>query len=166
MSSAQETTGKRKSTKKPVKPNKLRFTKRAVSAKIKSGGIALVSEALVKKGVTNLVPKMHVKRGDLVMMISGSEKAGKGKIGKVLKVFPAQGKIIVEGINVIKRATKARPGSMQTQGGIVEKEAPIFACKVQLYDPVAKKPTRIRHKVLENGKKVRVGVKSGEILDN
>ncbi|MBP7861411.1 50S ribosomal protein L24 [bacterium] len=109
---------------------------------------------------------MHVKRGDLVMMISGSEKAGKGKIGKVLKVFPAQGKIIVEGINVIKRATKARPGSMQTQGGIVEKEAPIFACKVQLYDPVAKKPTRIRHKVLENGKKVRVGVKSGEILDN
>ncbi len=165
MSSAQEKTGKRK-TKKPVKPNKLRFTKRAVSVKIKSGGIALVSEALVKKGVTNLVPKMHVKRGDLVMMISGSEKAGKGKIGKVLKVFPAQGKIIVEGINVIKRATKARPGSMQTQGGIVEKEAPIFACKVQLYDPVAKKPTRIRHKVLENGKKVRVGVKSGEILDN
>lgn len=166
MSSAQEKSGKEKSKKKPVRPNKLRYTKAAKSAKIKAGGIALVSEALVKKGATNLVPKIHVKRGDLVMMISGSKKAGKGKIGKVLKVLPAQGKIIVEGINIIKKAMKSRPGMMQAQTGIVEKEAPIFASKVQLYDPVAKKPTRIRHKMMENGKKVRVGVKSGEILDN
>ncbi len=166
MSSAQEPATQKKKTKKAIKPNRVRFTKAAKPVKIKSDGISLVSSALIKKGATNLVPKIHVKRGDLVILTSGSKKVGKGKVGKVLKVLTAQGKIIVEGINIIKRAVKSRPGMMQTQSGIVEKEAPIFASKVQLYDPVAKKPTRIRHKVLENGKKVRVSVKSGEILDN
>ncbi len=97
MSSAQETTGQRKSKKKPVKPNKLRFTKRAVSVKIKSGGIALVSEALVKKGVTNLVPKMHVKRGDLVMMISGSAQV----IRLALKDVPSLGRT-TQGVRVMR----------------------------------------------------------------
>ncbi len=132
---------------KPAKPPKsarkvkpgLRFCKAPHSAKVKKGGVTVVSEALVKKGRTNLVPKVHVKRGDLVMVVSGSEKLGRGKTGKVLKVIPKTGKVIVEGINMVSHHTKKSP---MGQGGIVVKEAPIFACKVMLFDPESKKPVR------------------------
>lgn len=120
--------------------NLVRTTKRAVKTKVKMGGTTLVSEALVKKGVTNLVPKIHVKKGDLVMVISGSKEMGKGQTGKVLNVFPRTGKIIVEGINVVTRATKSR--SPMGKSGLIKKEAPIFASKVMLYSTEKKKPFR------------------------
>jgi large subunit ribosomal protein L24 len=120
--------------------NRVRTTKRTVKTKVKMGGTTLVSEALVKDGVTNLVPKIHVKKGDLVMVISGSKEMGKGRTGKVLNVFPKTGKIIVEGVNVVTRATKSR--SPMGKSGLIKKEAPIFACKVMLYSTEKKKPFR------------------------
>lgn len=120
--------------------NLKRSTKRPIKAKVKMGGTTLVSEALIKPGVTNLVPKIHVKKGDLVMVISGSKEMGKGQTGKVLNVFPKTGKVIVEGINVVTRATKSR--SPMGKSGLIKKEAPIFASKVMLYSTEQKKPVR------------------------
>lgn len=116
------------------------YAKAAIPKKVKPAGHAVVSQALVKKGVTNLVPKIHVKRGDLVILASGSKEAGKGKTGKVLTVFPKSGKIIVEGINVITRATK--PRSAMRKSGLIKKEAPIFASRVMLYSSNSKKAVR------------------------
>ncbi len=116
------------------------YAKAAIAKKVKVDGHAVVSQALVKKGVTNLVPKIHVKRGDLVMLTSGSKEAGKGKTGKVLTVFPQSGKIIVEGVNVITRATK--PRSAMGKSGLLKKEAPIFASRVMLYSTQSKKAVR------------------------
>jgi large subunit ribosomal protein L24 len=123
-----------------VAKNLTRITKRPVKTKVKMGGTILVSEALIKDGATNLVPKVHVKKGDLVMVISGSKEMGKGRTGKVLNVFPKTGKVIVEGINVVTRATKSR--SPMGKSGLIKKEAPIFACKVMLYSTDQKKPVR------------------------
>lgn len=113
--------------------------------------------------------KLHVKTGDTVVVISGrskdlkrNDKSGqtgdKGKVGKVLKVFPKTGKIIVEGVNIQKRHVK--PTAMSTQGEVVEKEMPIFSSKVMLWDASAGKPTRVR-KEIRDGKKVRISVVSG-----
>ncbi len=123
-----------------VAKNLIRITKRPVKTKVKMGGTTLISEALIKTGSTNLVPKVHVKKGDLVMVISGSKEMGKGRTGKVLNVFPKTGKVIVEGINVVTRATKAR--TQMGKSGLIKKEAPIFACKVMLYSTDQKKPVR------------------------
>lgn len=120
--------------------NLIRVTKRAVKAKVKMGGTTLISEALIKQSATNLVPKVHVKKGDLVMVISGSKEMGKGRTGKVLNVFPKTGKVIVEGVNLVTRATKSR--SPMGKSGLIKKEAPIFACKVMLYSTEKKKPVR------------------------
>ncbi|MBK9143867.1 MAG: 50S ribosomal protein L24 [Candidatus Melainabacteria bacterium] len=109
------------------------------------------------------MPKVHVKRGDMVMLMAGSKKVGRGKTGKVLEVIPKEGKIVVEGINVIKRATKQR--TPMTQSGIIEKEAPIFASRVMLFCTACKAPTRIQHKQLDSGKKSRVCKKCGEAFD-
>jgi large subunit ribosomal protein L24 len=122
------------------KRKQVRYAKAPHAAQLKPGGVVLVSKALVKDGVSNLVPKIHVKRGDLVMLMSGSKKAGRGQTGKVLKVFPKAGKIIVEGINVVTRARKQR--SATDQGGLTRKEAPIFASRVMLFDSESKKPVR------------------------
>lgn len=111
------------------------------------GGRIVVSAGLVKPGVSNLVPKLHVKRGDLVMLKSGSKEVGKGKTGKVLSVFPKTGKIIVEGINVVTRATK--PRSAMGKSGLVKKEAPIFASRVMLFSPKSKKAVRAEFRTKE-----------------
>ncbi|MDK2918794.1 MAG: large subunit ribosomal protein [Candidatus Petromonas sp.] len=103
---------------------------------------------------------MHVKKDDTVVVISGKDK---GKVGKVLQAFPKEERVIVEGVNMVKKHQKPTP-NMQ-QGGIIEKEAPIHVSNVMIYDSKAKSGTRIRHKVLDNGKKVRVSVKTGEVLD-
>jgi large subunit ribosomal protein L24 len=143
--------------------SQIRYTKAPKPKKIKMGGHALVSEALVKKGATNLIPKCHVKRGDMVMVIAGSEKSGRGKTGKVLNVLTAQGKVVVEGINMITRATKQR--TPMGQSGLIKKEGPIFASRVMLFCTSCKKPTRIAHKTVDAGKKVRVCKKCKEALD-
>ena len=99
--------------------------------------------------------KMSIKKGDLVVVLSGKDK---GKQGKVLEVMPKSGKVIVEKINVVSRHTK--PRRQGEEGGIIQKEAPIYACKVQTVCPKCGKATRIAHKV-EGDKKSRVCKKCG-----
>ena len=100
--------------------------------------------------------KMSIKKGDLVVVLSGKDK---GKQGKVLEAMPADRKVIVEGINVVSRHTK--PRKQGEEGGILKKEAPMYACKVQKVCPKCNKPTRPAHKMLADGKKVCVCKKCG-----
>ena len=100
--------------------------------------------------------KMSIRKDDTVVVLSGKDK---GKQGKVLKTEPKSGKVVVENINVASRHTK--PRKQGDQGGIVKKEAPIYACKVQKVCPKCNKPTRAAHKVLADGKKVRICKKCG-----
>ena len=95
--------------------------------------------------------KVHVKTNDTVVVLSGKDK---GKKGKVLQVSPKEGKVIVEGLNVATKHVK--PRRQGEQGGIVEAEAAMYASKVQLVCPKCSKATRIGHKILEDGSKVRV----------
>ena len=122
------------------KTRNVSYAAKPVAKKVKPGGRAVVSQALVKQGASNLIPKMHVRRGDTVMVVSGSVKRGKGKIGKILNVFPSTGMVIVEGVNIVTKATKAR--TPMGQSGLVKKEAPIHASKVMLYSQKSKKPVR------------------------
>lgn len=103
---------------------------------------------------------MHVKKGDTVIVITGKDK---GKKGRVLAAYPKKDRVLVEGINLVKKHT--RPSQANPQGGIVTQEAPIHVSNVSLVDPKSGKPTRIGYKVLDNGKKVRVAKKSGEVID-
>lgn len=142
------------------KEKKISYTKAAKPTQAKKGGKVLASLALVKKGRKNLLPKMHVNKGDEVVVISGDDK---GKIGKVLEIYKSKGKIIVEGVNIIKKHRKAMgPGQ---EGEITEVEAPIFASKVMLWDEENKKASRVSKLILENGKKARVLKTSGEQID-
>ena len=100
--------------------------------------------------------KMSIKKGDVVVVLSGKDK---GKQGKVLAAMPADRKVIVEGINVVSRHTK--PRKQGEEGGILKKEAAIYACKVQRVCPKCSKPTRPAHKLMADGKKVRVCKKCG-----
>ena len=102
--------------------------------------------------------KLHVKTGDQVIVVTGNAK---GTIGKVVEVSPKEGKVIVEGANIVKK--HIRPRSAQEQGGIVEAPAAMYACKVQLYCPKCKKATRVAHKI-DGDKKIRVCVKCGAEL--
>jgi large subunit ribosomal protein L24 len=95
--------------------------------------------------------KVHVKTGDTVVILSGKDK---GKQGKVLQVSPKEGKVIVEGLNIATKHVK--PRRQGEQGGIVSAEAALYASKVQLVCPKCGKTTRIAHKILEDGTKVRV----------
>jgi large subunit ribosomal protein L24 len=117
---------------------------------------------------------MHIKKGDLVQVIAGRGSSAADvtkRQGKVLRVLPKDNKVIIEGINIVKKHMK--PNQANQQGGIVEFEAPIHASNVQIVDPVTKKPVRVGHKFVENkaGKLVKVRYTvgrnaSGEILDN
>ena len=102
-----------------------------------------------------MMNKMSIKKDDTVVVITGKDK---GQRGKVLTVIPKEGKVVVEKINLVSRHTK--PRKQGEEGGILKKEAPIYACKVQKVCPKCNKPTRIGHKV-EGGKKVRVCKKCG-----
>jgi large subunit ribosomal protein L24 len=101
-----------------------------------------------------------IKKGDRVQVLTGKDK---GKQGDVLRVLPADGRAVVQGVNVVKRHTK--PKSAGQEGGIVEKEATIDLSNLALLDPKSGKPTRVGFKVLEDGKKVRVARPSGEVID-
>ncbi len=100
--------------------------------------------------------KMSIKKDDLVVVLSGKDK---GKQGKVLEVQPQAGKVIVENVNMVSRHTK--PRKQGEEGGILKKEAAIYACKVQRVCPKCNKATRPAHKLLADGKKVRVCKKCG-----
>ncbi len=104
--------------------------------------------------------KIHVKKGDNVIVISGKDK---GKKGRIIYTYPKEGRVLVEGINFIKRHT--RPSQDNPQGGIINKEAPIHSSNVMLIDPKTGKPTKIGSKVLKSGEKVRIAKKSGEVID-
>lgn len=95
--------------------------------------------------------KLHVKTGDTVVVLSGKEK---GKKGKILQVSPKERKVIIEGVNMCTKHVK--PRRQGEAGGIVKAEAAMYACKVMPVCPKCGKPTRIGHKVLEDGSKVRV----------
>ena len=103
--------------------------------------------------------KLHVKTGDTVVLLTGDEKF-RGKKGKVLEVSPKEGKVIVEGINKVKKHVKPRKAG--DPSGIIETEAAIYASKVQLVCPKCGKATRVAHKLYEDGKKDRMCKKCGE----
>ena len=104
--------------------------------------------------------KSRLKKDDKVKVIAGKDK---GKIGKVLRVNRDKGRVLVENINVLKHHVK--PSAQTRQGGIIEKEAPIQWSNVMLMCNKCVKPSRIRMKTLEDGKKVRACGKCGEIID-
>jgi large subunit ribosomal protein L24 len=104
---------------------------------------------------------MKIKKNDRVMVISGRDK---GKSGRVIEVLKTKNKVIVEGVGIIKKAT--RPNRQAgIAGGIVEKEAAIQASNVMLIDPGTGKPTRVGYQVLSDGKKVRISRKTGAVID-
>jgi large subunit ribosomal protein L24 len=107
---------------------------------------------------------MHIRKNDTVVVISGNAR---GKTGKVLKVFPERERLIVEGVNIIKRHT--RPNQKNPQGGIIQREAPIHASNVMLLDPKNNEPTRVGMRVVTDeasGRKrrMRVSKATGEMF--
>ena len=103
---------------------------------------------------------MKIKTGDTVKVITGHYK---GTISEVKAVFPKTNKIVVEGVNMIKKSLK--PSQQNPEGGIVEKEAPIDASNVAYYDTKAKEIVKLGYKI-EDGKKVRVNKKTGAVIEN
>jgi large subunit ribosomal protein L24 len=103
--------------------------------------------------------KFKIKKGDKVIVVSGRDR---GKQGEVLRVLRAEERLIVQGVNLVKR--HQRPGPAHP-GGIITKEAPIHISNVAHVDPASSKPTRVGYKFLDDGRKVRFAKRSGEILD-
>nr|WP_263323877.1 50S ribosomal protein L24 [Neobacillus sp. Marseille-Q6967] len=101
---------------------------------------------------------MHVKKGDKVRVISGKDK---GKTGTILAAYPKENRVLVEGVNIVKK--HAKPSQVNPQGGIMSFEAPIHVSNVMPIDPKTGNPTRVGYTTVD-GKKVRVA-KSGEVLD-
>jgi large subunit ribosomal protein L24 len=105
---------------------------------------------------------MKIRKNDMVMVIAGNAR---GKTGKILKVYPDRGRVIVEGVNIIKRHT--RPNQRNPQGGIVQRESPIHASNVMLLDPKSNEPTRVGTKVTvdettKRKRRLRVSRATGE----
>ncbi|WP_028035648.1 50S ribosomal protein L24 [Chelativorans sp. J32] len=100
-----------------------------------------------------------IRKGDKVVVLSGRDK---GRTGEVLKMMPKDEKAVVRGVNLVRRHQKQTP---QQEGGIITKEAPIHVSNLALADPKDGKPTRVGFKVQEDGKKVRVAKRSGELID-
>ena len=103
--------------------------------------------------------KFKVKKGDTVIVLTGREK---GKSGEIIRMLPKEKRVLVRDVNMVKRHTKPSPTN---PGGIVDKEAPIHVSNVALADPNDGKPTRVGYQVLEDGRKVRVARRSGEVID-
>jgi large subunit ribosomal protein L24 len=106
-----------------------------------------------------MVRKFKIKRGDQVIVVSGRDR---GKRGEVLRVVRKDDRLIVQGVNMIKRHTRPSAGN---PGGIVDKEAAIHISNVAHVDPSTNRPTRVGYKLLEDGRKVRFAKRSGEVLD-
>ncbi|AFY65291.1 50S ribosomal protein L24 [Geitlerinema sp. PCC 7407] len=108
----------------------------------------------------NRPASMHVKKGDTVQVISGKDK---GTVGEVLKAIPQEGKVIVKGVNI--RTKHVKPRQEGESGQIVTQEAPIYSSKVMLYSTKQKVASRIAYTFTEDGRKVRMLKKTGEIID-
>ena len=102
----------------------------------------------------------HVRKGDTVVVVAGKDR---GKRGKVLRVVPGKGRVVVEKVNMIKK--HQRPTQKLRQGGIIEREGAIHLSNVMLVDPQTSKPTRVGVRELADGKKTRIARRSGEIMD-
>ena len=105
-----------------------------------------------------MILKLHVKKGDTVMVIKGKDA---GKKGKILAVDTNKKRVVVEGVNIVKRHT--RPTRQMPQGGIIEKESPVASANVMLYCANCNQPARFGKKFLETGEKVRFCKKCGEV---
>jgi large subunit ribosomal protein L24 len=105
--------------------------------------------------------KTPVRKDDEVLVITGKDR---GKRGRVLRVLPERNRLLVEGVNMIKRHTRPNP-QRSVKGGIVEREAPIHASNVMLVCPDTSRPTRVGRKVLDDGRRVRVSRRSGGVID-
>ena len=104
--------------------------------------------------------KRKIRKDDEVIVLTGRDK---GKRGAVLRIITKTDRVLVEGVNVSKRHVKPTQGD--PQGGIVERESPIHISNVALIDPESDRPSRVRYKKLEDGRKVRVAARSGEVID-
>ena len=100
-----------------------------------------------------------IKKGDKVVVIAGRDK---GKSGEVVQVMPTEGRALVRGVNLVKRHTKQ---TAQSEGGILTKEAPIQLSNIAIADPKTGKPTRVGFKIMDDGRKVRVAKRSGDLID-
>ena len=100
-----------------------------------------------------------IKKGDKVVVMAGRDK---GKTGEVRRVMPNEGRAIVAGVNLVRRHTKQTP---QTEGGILTKEAPIHLSNLAIADPKSGKPTRVGFRILDDGRKVRIARRSGDLID-
>ena len=105
------------------------------------------------------MPKLKIKKGDHVIILAGKDK---GRRGDVLRVFPKENRVIVQGVNLVKRHMRQ---SQRQEGGIVQKEASLHVSNVAHVDPKTDKPTRVGFQTLEDGRKVRVSLRSGEVID-
>jgi large subunit ribosomal protein L24 len=103
--------------------------------------------------------KFKIKKGDKVVVLTGRDK---GKTGEVLRMMRADNRVVVQGVNMVKRHTRPSPG--QT-GGIIEKEAGIHISNVAHIDPKSQKPTKVGYRTLDDGRKVRFARLSGEVID-
>lgn len=104
--------------------------------------------------------KLHVRKDDQVIVLSGKDQ---GKKGRILMSLPTDGRVVVEGVNIVSRHRKATP--TMPQGGIIKQEAPIASSRVMIVCPNCKKPTRSSHKQLADGKFVRACKQCGENID-
>jgi large subunit ribosomal protein L24 len=105
------------------------------------------------------MPKLKIKKGDHVVVLTGKDK---GKHGEVLKVIPSENRAIVQGVAMVRRHQRQ---SASQEGGIITKEAPIDISNIALEDPKDGKPTRVGYKFLKDGRKVRFARRSGEVID-
>lgn len=107
-----------------------------------------------------MAQKFRIKKGDTVCVITGRDK---GKTGQVVKMLREDNRVIVQGVNLVKKHQKQ---TMSTEGGIIEKEASLHISNVAHIDPQSKKPTRVTFKTLEDGRKVRVAKRSGQTIED
>lgn len=106
-----------------------------------------------------MIKKIHVRKGDTVVVLSGKDR---GKKGKILAVSPKEGKVLVERVNMVSKHVKQRRAEQQS--GIVKAEGAMYACKVQLVCPHCDKATRVKREISEDGSKVRICKKCGKSL--
>ncbi|MEO9903718.1 50S ribosomal protein L24 [Nisaea sp.] len=106
-----------------------------------------------------MATKFKVKKGDKVVVTTGRDK---GKTGEILRVITDENRVLVQGVNMVKRHTRA---TQTSAGGIIEKEAPVHVSNVAHIDPKSNEPTRVGIRILEDGRKVRFAKRSGEVLD-
>lgn len=103
----------------------------------------------------------NIRKSDQVYIITGKDR---GKTGRVMKVYPREQRVLVEGVNMVKKAVKANPGK-KIKGGVVEREQPLHISNVAVVCPETNAPSRVGRKILQDGSRVRVATKSGAVLD-